>query len=362
MYFMELFLAIITKIENNLLILLSWVLNILVLFFSCFKKRGILIVLSKTTNAYSNLLCLQNELEKRGIAYKICHNNKSLATLFLLLQSKIICIDQSNFFLSHMRLTTQSIVIQFWHGGGLYKKVAFDICKSLQDFKRAKRIHQNISFLNICDEKLRADYAKMFNVRENQIVSFGLPRTDLFYKIDKRKNKQEFLQKYPSLKGKKIYLYAPTFREKHKKRNEAILLDVQNINASFDDKVIIVRNHPSLELKGEGFIDVSLEPLEWILSVSDGLISDYSSIIFDFAFFHRQILLYVPDLLDYISTNRPLYRTPEELVGGENVCYNQEELILAMQRGGTHKIWEEYMGSCRGDATSRAVDFMLELY
>ncbi|MDE5603701.1 MAG: CDP-glycerol glycerophosphotransferase family protein, partial [Helicobacter sp.] len=339
-----------------------WVLNIFVLCFSVFKKRGILLVFSNTTNAYSNLLCLKNELERRGVAYRICSNDKSLTTLFLLLQSKIICIDQSNFFLSSMRLTAQSIVIQLWHGGGLYKKVAFDLCQTSQDFKRAKRIHQNTSFVNISDSKLNADYAKMFNVNQNQILSFGLPRTDLFYQIDEIKNKQEFLQKYPLLKGKKIYLYAPTFREKYKKRNAEILLDIQSINANFDDRVVIVRSHPSLEFKNKDFIDVSLEPLEWILSVSDGLISDYSSIIFDFAFFHRQILLYVPDLLDYVSTNRPLYRTPEELVGRDNVCYNQEELILAMQRGGIHRIWEEYMGSCRGDATARVVDFMLELH
>lgn len=341
--------------------LLSLFLKIFVFIFSFVKKDGITLVFSNTSLAYSNLSCVQNALNLRKIPYKVCKNNKSLPTLFLLLKSKIILLDQSNFFLSHLRLDKDSIVIQLWHGGGLYKKVAFDIVKNAQDFKRAKRIHKNTSFVNISDEKLKADYARMFGVKESQILSFGLPRIDPFFQMDFTKNKQEFLQKYPALKGKKIYLYAPTFREMHKKRAGEILLDVQKINQTFNDKVIIVRSHPSLKLDNQNFINVSDEPLEWILSISDALISDYSSIVFDFAFFHRQILLYVPDLEDYIASNRPLYRTPEELVGRENVAYTQEELILAMQQATPHRLWEEYMESCKGDSSAKVVDFMLKL-
>ena len=341
--------------------LLSLFLKIFVFIFSFVKKDGITLVFSNTSLAYSNLSCVQNALNLRKIPYKVCKNNKSLPTLFLLLKSKIILLDQSNFFLSHLRLDKDSIVIQLWHGGGLYKKVAFDIVKNAQDFKRAKRIHKNTSFVNISDEKLKADYARMFGVKESQILSFGLPRIDPFFQMDFTKNKQEFLQKYPALKGKKIYLYAPTFRETHKKRAGEILLDVQKINQTFNDKVIIVRSHPSLKLDNQNFINVSDEPLEWILSISDALISDYSSIVFDFAFFHRQILLYVPDLEDYLASNRPLYRTPEELVGRENVAYTQEELILAMQQATPHRLWEEYMESCKGDSSAKVVDFMLKL-
>ena len=341
--------------------LLYLFLKIFVFIFSFVKKDGITLVFSNTSLAYSNLSCVQNALDLRKIPYKVCKNNKSLPTLFLLLKSKIILLDQSNFFLSHLRLDKDSIVIQLWHGGGLYKKVAFDIVKNAQDFKRAKRIHKNTSFVNISDEKLKADYARMFGVKESQILSFGLPRIDPFFQMDFTKNKQEFLQKYPALKGKKIYLYAPTFRETHKKRAGEILLDVQKINQTFNDKVIIVRSHPSLKLDNQNFINVSDEPLEWILSISDALISDYSSIVFDFAFFHRQILLYVPDLEDYLASNRPLYRTPEELVGRENVACTQEELILAMQQATPHRLWEEYMESCKGDSSAKVVDFMLKL-
>lgn len=344
-----------------MLYLFSLILKISAFLFYFIKKEGITLVFSDTSHLYSNLLCIQNELNSRKIPYKTCKNNKSFKTLFLLLKSKIICIDQSIFFLSNLKFGRDSIVIQLWHGGGLYKKVAFDICKNAQDFKRAKRIHQNISFVNISDKKLRTDYARMFNVKESQILSFGLPRIDKFFQIDSTTNRQKFLQKYPALACKKIYLYAPTFRELYQRREGEILLDIQTINKHFEDKIIIVRNHPSLKIDNQDFIDVSKEPLEWILSISDVLISDYSSIIFDFAFFHRPILLYVPDLKDYLTSNRPLYRTPEELVGKENVAYTQEELILAMQKDNAHCLWEEYMESCKGDSSSKVVDFMLKL-
>ena len=66
-------------------------------------------------------------------------------------------------------------------------------------------------------------------------------------------------------------------------------------------------------------------------------------------------------LEDYLASNRPLYRTPEELVGRENVAYTQEELILAMQQETSHCLWEEYMESCKGDSSAKVVDFMLKL-
>ncbi|MGM9194347.1 CDP-glycerol glycerophosphotransferase family protein, partial [Campylobacter jejuni] len=108
--------------------------------------------------------------------------------------SSVIIIDQSNYFLSHIKLFSSTKVIQLWHGGGLYKKVAFD---KTNYFKKNARIHRNISFLNISDEKLTKEYSRMFNVGKKNIISYGLPRTDLLFKRNSVEDKKKFFLLYP---------------------------------------------------------------------------------------------------------------------------------------------------------------------
>lgn len=63
--------------------------------------------------------------------------------------------------------------------------------------------------------------------------------------------------------------------------------------------MIIYRSHPTLKYNNNNIINVSDLELDFVLSISDILISDYSSIIFDYSFFRRPIVLFVPDLEEY---------------------------------------------------------------
>ncbi|EAJ7288459.1 CDP-glycerol--glycerophosphate glycerophosphotransferase, partial [Campylobacter jejuni] len=291
--------------------------------------------------------------------YKIILNNKSINNIKSIASSSVIIIDQSNYFLSHIKLFSSTKVIQLWHGGGLYKKVAFD---KTNYFKKNARIHRNISFLNISDEKLTKEYSRMFNVGKKNIISYGLPRTDLLFKRNSVEDKKKFFLLYPQINGKKICLYAPTFREnKHFKRNLKCF-DIEKINKQLEDYVIIYRSHPTLKYNNNNIINVSDLELDFVLSISDILISDYSSIIFDYSFFRRPIVLFVPDLEEYFVQKKQLYYHPCELVGDENVCYKQEELIKFIKQA-VYKIdlWKSFMANCRGNSCQEVVKFIISL-
>ncbi len=322
----------------------------------------VLIIYSDASVLYSNLKEVEKRLSFYNITYKTIFNNKSINNIRLIANSSIIVIDQSNYFLSHIKLFAFTKVIQLWHGGGLYKKVAFDKYSNENNPKKNIRIYRNISFVNISDKKLKKDYSRMFNIDEKNIINYGLPRTDLLFKRNSIEDKKRFLSLYPQVNGKKICLYAPTFREDEHLKRYLQCFDVKKINEQLQDYVIIYRSHPTLKYHNDDIINVSDFELDFVLSVSDMLISDYSSIIFDYSFFKRPILLFVPDLEEYFVQKKQLYYHPSELVGNENVCYKQEELIKFIKQA-VYRIdlWQSFMGNCKGNSCHELVKFIITL-
>lgn len=120
-----------------------------------------------------------------------------------------------------------------------------------------------------------------------------------------------------------MILYAPTFRKNN--RLDVYDLDYEKIinqlNESFGEQwVFLVKLHPHLLSKsselvhGKGVLNVTAyDDIQELLSISDVLISDYSSLMFDFSLTKRPCFLYVPDLMDYTNNDRNLYFNIDEL-------------------------------------------------
>ncbi|MCR6585064.1 CDP-glycerol glycerophosphotransferase family protein [Campylobacter insulaenigrae] len=333
-------------------------------YFFSFKKNIVLIIHSDASTLYSNLREIERYFNNHNIQYKTIFNNKNIKNIHLIAKSSIIIIDQSNYFLSYIRLFSSTKVLQLWHGGGLYKKVAFDKISSKKSIKKITRIYRNISFLNISDVKLIDNYSHMFNIYKKNIISYGLPRTDLLFIRNTFDDKKKFLLMYPEIGNKKICLYAPTFRESDVKKRKSLDFDLKEVNKQLQDHIIIYRAHPTLKVsKNTGdIIDVSDLELDFVLSVSDILISDYSSIIFDYSFFKRPIVLFVPDLEEYFIKNKQLYYHPSDLVGYNNVCYNGQDLVKVVEKA-VYKIdlWNLFMSSCQGDSCEKLASFIKDL-
>lgn len=148
-----------------------------------------------------------------------------------------------------------------------------------------------------------------------KILETGYPRNDILFSKD-----GELIKRIRGDIGipddKKVVLYAPTFREsdKNKKRSVANteVFDAGAIQEAFGDEyVLLVRGHYFLKSDSEtrkgSIIDVSSYVLtNEVCLVSDVLITDYSSIMFDFACMGRPIILYVQDFEDY-AKSRGMY-------------------------------------------------------
>ena len=155
-----------------------------------------------------------------------------------------------------------------------------------------------------------------------EIFEHGTPRNDVLI--------QTSSSLVASVKSKlnipvdhKIVLYAPTFRKNNSL--EAYDLNFKEILQSLKNKfggnwIFVVKLHPHLLTKSKNLkIDDNVinastyEDTQELLSISDVLVSDYSSLIFDYSLTHRPCFLYVPDIFEYINQDRELYFDLREL-------------------------------------------------
>ena len=114
---------------------------------------------------------------------------------------------------------------------------------------------------------------------------------------------------------KRVVLYAPTWRDnhfniktgKHVLRN---ILDEESFTRDFENTIFLYRGHyfTRPESSMNNFIDVSdYSNLNDLFLVSDVLITDYSSLFFDFLILEKQVIFYMPDLVEYANETRGFY-------------------------------------------------------
>ncbi len=335
------------------------------------NKDLVCFIEDQQSHKYMNISVLHDAICSKVRCLRIS-DGLCLKNIFHIARSKIIIQDKSTKLLSNLTLGKKTTCIQLWHSSGLYKKVGFDAMRSgmlkEKEYLRLKRIHHNIHYFIISDRKLVPYYAQAFSLDPEKILPFGLVRTDKYFSIDYAANLKAVHEAFPETRGKKILLYAPTYREVDSrcKRANVCLLDVQKLRGALGSEwCFAMRRHPSL-ISGSyaGWLDFSDLDQDLCLSCSDVLITDYSSILFDYAFFRRPIYLFVPDAGSYKDEQKDFYVTPEELAGESAVCRTTEDVIAGIGKNAAsdQHIWERYMNDCDGHSCERVADFVLNRY
>lgn len=261
-------------------------------------------------------------------------------------------------------------VVQLWHACGAFKKFGLDNVFVPSWVERKK--HEPYSLVSVSSEYVRHIYAQAFGVSEEVVQALGVPRTDLLSdKVYIHNKRCEAYKCLPELKDKRVVLYCPTFRQKEGLQIEwSPGIDWGALSASLpEDVVIVVKAHPLEEFDIMGgqifnniFQTTSLSSND-LLFVTDLLITDYSSIIFDAALLGITTLFYCPDLLDYQTG---FYLDFPGDINGDIVC-NAEELLGAIMNNLEQKkhsqdsvFLKKYMGSCNGRSTQRVVEYINE--
>lgn len=225
---------------------------------------------------------------------------------------------------------SDSVNIQLWHAAGAFKKMALDLNKRsafLRIFR--KKDMESWSFVLCSSPCLVEIYSNAFLIDKKNIFVSGLPRNDFLFSLSRTGN---YSLREKISKGKKVVLYAPTFRDRSTKNDDSLVCAVvEFLSESLPEEfVVAVRLHPSVtKIKiAENILRLNEYHVEECLCLSDYIITDYSSIIFDYALLGRPMLFYVPDLDKYYD-KRGFYFEYEEFVPGP-IYKNKEELLFGI--------------------------------
>ena len=265
-------------------------------------------------------------------------------------------------------------IIQLWHAEGAYKKFGFS--RTEKDLKVSPG-HRKYTKAIVSAESIRGCYAEGYGISEDKVIATGIPRTDIFYDEEWRAEvRKRFLTAHPEIGDRKIIFLAPTYRGTKVPLADYDMskVPVSRMRELYGDEyVLVTKMHPAaynnMKLKGRtlgdgsGFwIDVSdVRDVNDILPAADLLITDYSSIIFDWLLLDRPIIYYVFDRDEYAG-DRGLYYPFEDYVYGA-VAQTQDELIEAvrsedMMEEKREVFRERFMSACDGHATERVADLL----
>ncbi|WP_189786850.1 bifunctional glycosyltransferase/CDP-glycerol:glycerophosphate glycerophosphotransferase [Streptomyces capitiformicae] len=209
--------------------------------------------------------------------------------------------------------------LQTWHGSAL-KRMGFDEpgwkLKSRAEQAEQQRTLDRFDHFLIRSEHDVVTLAKAFRLSEKTLLRVGYPRNDELVRARDLHGAAERPPLAAELgipADKKVLLYAPTFRQ-HGQRRFSLPFDVERFAERFGDEyVLLVRahylNHVVLPPSVRGrVIDVSAHhDVTPVLALADALITDYSSVMFDYALLDRPMLFFTYDYEEYVHEGRGTY-------------------------------------------------------
>lgn len=353
------------------------------------KKRHVLFV-SHSPGMDGNYSFIQQAIEdynqtvKRSERFSYQMTSTKISAfqkLFLplkLSRSEFVLVAEYVPFFQLLDFREETKVVQTWHAAGAFKKFGYStnyLPGGPNPFKNLKmHLHRGYDYATVSSEEVRKHYAEAFEMEMEKVLPIGFPRADFFYDQEAVKRTQNKLYDlYPMLKGKQVILYAPTFRGVGKKRaNFKMEFDVNRIAREIsDDYIIALKLHPSVQ-SSDIIIDpdvenkiVDLSPYKEandVLTITDLLITDYSSIIFDYSLLKKPMLFYAYDLDDY-RFDRDFYYEYETFVPGPIAKTNEDIIQLINQwefdLERVQQFSETFFVSQTGDHSKRFVEDVL---
>lgn len=323
----------------------------------------------KARGRQPELICIHDG-SVGGIQYlKNCADMlRSIAT------APVVFINEASNITSCVRLRSQTKLIQTWHGCGAFKKFGFSTAAlewgiSGKEMERYP-YYKNQWLVSVSAPEAVWAYQDAMHQPPGVIRPLGVSRTDVFFDPDYICRARERLYElFPQARGKKVILYAPTFRGTQT-HADTLQLDHEAFRHALSEGYVLVeKHHPFVKNRPripENCRDFAVDltgtmSIGQLLCVSDICISDYSSLVFEYSLFERPMIFYAPDLKEYFDA-RGFYYDYDTLTPGP-VFEDQTELIAYIQEIETHfdrqqvvAFREKFMSACDGQATKRILD------
>ncbi len=247
-------------------------------------------------------------------------------------------------------------VIQLWHSGGLLKKAGYDTKDSVPGMYKGN-VFKNYDLLTVSAPCCVDIIEKSLRQPKGVVKATGISRSDIYF--DNKYNEEcstEFYKAYPKAKGKKIVLWVPTFRGNAADPKLVGEEEIDKVFLKLDGFFLVKKLHPHFENANPDRVSCKI-PSERLLPVTDLLITDYSSVVFDYLAYKKPFVLFAPDLDEY-EKNHGFYVDYNSYPS--TVAKNEKELIDAVEQELSNRKPEDleecyryHMQMCDGNATKR---------
>ena len=292
-----------------------------------------------------------DELEK----YEFLKNNRNTLVISKKSSSYIKYFQIAKYWVFNYKIPDyikpkeNQVFLQCWHGTPL-KRLGCDLLhydnklNSVEEMKKRYRIEAEKFSYFISPSKFASEkFISAWNLKEigkeNIIIEEGYPRNDFLYNYteqDVKNIKERLLGE--NITDKKIILYAPTYRANQHESGVGYVykeeVDFEKMREKLGDKYIIlfrphyfVANAFDFE-KYKGFVYnvADVDDINELYVISDILITDYSSVFFDYANLKRPMIFYMYDLEHYRDESNGFYFDVEDTLPGK-IVKTDDDLI-----------------------------------
>ena len=315
------------------------------------RGNRILFASERRASIEGNLARVQGRMIERGLhpRYKFRYSFRILSSIsgwntlraiYLLATSDIVLIDDYFGLLAELDIAPETKIIQLWHAGSGFKSIGYSRFGTHGSAGRVGA-HRKYTYAITGSKNLIPVYAEAFGIEESAVVATGLPRIDTF--LNEERTQQViagFFEQYPNLNGKRIILFAPTFRGRG---IEDAYYDYSRIDFGKlyemcgETSVVLFRMHHFVTVPvpippeyADRLLDFEPFPeTNDLLHVTDVLITDYSSVVYEFSLLGKPMLFYAYDK-DTYSAVHGFHRDYDATAPGR-VCTTFDELVKALQ-------------------------------
>lgn len=350
------------------------------------RKPVILFTSVSRAKLGSNMLCVHDKLMERGLDsnYEILtdlhasieeaqHIGVQLSFIDRLARADVVFCDDYHPFLYFIDYPSDVKIIQLWHAVGSFKTIGFARNrKNAAEHRRTSLAHRSYTHVIVSAECDRPHYAEAFGLPIEHIYATGIPRIDAIMDPDwQRAARMAFFEHYPEATGKRIVLFAPTFRgdDVRHASYDFSKLDYDALAAwcRSNNAIVVLKFHPFTQglptiepAQADVLLDASeVREVNDLLPAVDMLVTDYSSVIYEASLLGIPMVFYAYDLAGY-EQGRGFFEPYRSFVPGPIVA-DFDELLAALSGEPQLRAIEDFKARHFAHLDARSTDRVVDL-
>lgn len=317
------------------------------------KKKTILFLSEQDDKPALNMQVLLDRMAERGIdkEYNIIHSFRkatsedqsmysNLKMLKAVSSADLIVVDDHVPLFDKIALKNNTKMIQIWHAGAGFKGVGYSRWGHY-GCPGPYSCHRQYDFCISGSSNISEFFSEQFGILDEQIIPTGMPRMDLYLNKENRvKVTEELYKRFPEAKGRKVILFAPTYRGQNR-ATAYYPYEILDFQALYDfcvekDYVVFFKMHPWVSAgvpiekeHSDRFYDLNSYPnINDLFYITDLLVTDYSSSIYEFSLMDKPMMFFAYDKVQY-SASRGFHRDYDTVVPGK-ICETFEAVMEAL--------------------------------